>query len=66
MDRRTLTTSEIRVLYWLANGLTRNQLAAEYGVSIHTIRQHLASVNRKLGTRTGLHAIAVAHRLGLI
>lgn len=66
MDRRGLTTNEVRVLYWLANGLTRNQLAAEYGVGIGTIRSHLANVNKKLGTHNVLHAIAVAYRLGLI
>lgn len=66
MDRKALTTNERRTLFWLANGLTRNELAVEYGVHIGTIRLHLANVNRKLGTRTALHAIAVAHRMGLI
>ena len=66
MERKALTTNERRVLYWLANGMTRNEMAMEYGVSIGTIRNHLANVNHKLGTRTTLQAIAVAHRLGLI
>jgi DNA-binding CsgD family transcriptional regulator len=66
MDRKGLTTSEARVLYWLANGLTRNELAVEYGISVGTIRLHLARASRKLGTRTVLHTIAVAYRLGLI
>jgi len=66
MDRKALTTNERRTLFWLANGMTRNELAVEYGVQITTIRFHLQQVNRKLGTRTALHAIAVAHRLGLI
>ena len=66
MERKALTTNERRVLYWLANGMTRNEIAIEYGVSIGTIRNYLVSANHKLGTRTTLHAIAVAHQLGLI
>lgn len=66
MNRKTLTTNEIRILFWLANGLTRNELAADYGVGISTIRLHLGNANRKLGTHTVLQAIAVAYRLGYI
>lgn len=66
MDRKGLTTSEVRVLYWLANGLTRNELAVEYGISVGTISLHLTNASKKLGTRTVLNAIAVAYRLGLI
>lgn len=47
-----LTKSERRVLELLACGLAPKQAAWELGVSIATVRSHIASAKRKTGART--------------
>jgi DNA-binding CsgD family transcriptional regulator len=47
-----LTAGERRVLELLASGLAPKQAALEQGVSISTVRSHIASAKRKTGART--------------
>lgn len=61
-----LTAQEIRVLRTLAGGISPAAAATRLGISQRTVRNHLYSVNRKLGTASRLQAIRYAERCGLI
>ncbi len=66
MDDRPnpLSPRELQALERLADGLTRAQIAAEWGVSVGTVHNHLRLVHAKLGVRSTSQAIAVAFRNG--
>ncbi|MDE2992706.1 MAG: LuxR C-terminal-related transcriptional regulator [Chloroflexota bacterium] len=59
-----LSPRELQALERLADGLTRAQIAAEWGVSVGTVHNHLRLVHAKLGVRSTSQAIAVAFRNG--
>jgi DNA-binding CsgD family transcriptional regulator len=50
-----LSRRELQVLELAARGLTNSQVAADLGVTIHSVKFHLTSIYRKLGVnnRTG-------------
>ena len=55
-----LTAGERRVLFYLTQGWTAQDIADELVVSLTTVRSHIRSVLRKLGVRSQLAAVAVA------
>lgn len=44
----TLTRREQQVARAVSRGLTNKQIAAEFGISVETVKQHLSSVYDKL------------------
>jgi DNA-binding NarL/FixJ family response regulator len=56
-----LTASERRVLYYLTEGWTAQDMTDELVVSLTTVRSHIRSVLRKLGVRSQLAAVAIAN-----
>lgn len=61
-----LTKMEIEILRVLGDGASNEELAAEFSVSINTIRYHLRNINSKIGANSRYQAIVFARRLGLI
>lgn len=59
-DDVSLTDRELEVLARLAQGASTNELADELFLSVHTVRNHIAGVLRKLGARTRLEAVSIA------
>ena len=55
-----LSPRESEVLAMTAQGLTNSQMAAQLGVTVHSIKFHLASIFRKLGVANRTEA-AVAY-----
>jgi DNA-binding CsgD family transcriptional regulator len=53
----TLSGREVEVLENARLGLTNAQIARRLGVSVHTVKFHLASVYRKLGAVNRTDAI---------
>ena len=62
----SLTTRERQVLQRLAEGDSATVIAERLGLSLHTVRNHLRAVRRKLGASTQVEAIAIAYRAGLV
>ncbi len=61
--RKVLTGREFQVLVAVAETeMTYQQAATAVGMSIHTLRDHMASVRRKLNTTTRSGAVAVYWR----
>ncbi len=66
MDDRPnpLSPRELEALKLLADGLTRAQIAEQWGVSVGTVHNHLRLVHAKLSVRSTSQAIAIAFRHG--
>jgi DNA-binding CsgD family transcriptional regulator len=61
-----LTRRELEVLRIFATGSTNGEIAASLGLSAFTVRNHLASIQRKLGARGRAGIVILAMRAGLI
>lgn len=58
--RLGLSEREAEVLWLLTRGRSVNQIAADLGISVGTVKKHLEHVYRKLGVSTAGAAVAVA------
>jgi len=56
-----LTASERRVLFYLTEGWTAQDIADDLVVSLTTVRSHIRSILRKLNVRSQLAAVAIAN-----
>jgi DNA-binding NarL/FixJ family response regulator len=61
-----LTGRETEVLSLLARGLANKQIAAELGISEHTVKFHVSSIYGKLGATNRAEAVRLGARRGLI
>jgi DNA-binding NarL/FixJ family response regulator len=63
---RLLTPREEEILALVAEGLSNKAIAAELGLRLHTVRNHVQNVLTKLGAHSKLEAVALATRSGLL
>lgn len=61
-----LSSRELEILQWLANGTPTGRIATELYLSEHTVRNHIRNILTKLGAHSRLEAVAIAARDGLI
>lgn len=61
-----LTDREREVLGLVAEGLSNAAIAERLVVSVHTVRNHIASLSAKLGAHSKLEALSIAVRQGLL
>jgi DNA-binding NarL/FixJ family response regulator len=61
-----LTEREREVLGLVAEGLSNAAIAERLVVSVHTVRNHIASLSGKLGAHSKLEALSIAVRRGLL
>jgi DNA-binding NarL/FixJ family response regulator len=61
-----LSARELEVVGCLARGLTNREIADELFLSVHTVRNHLQRICRRLGARSRLEVVVMAAGQGLI
>lgn len=57
----SLTTIELRILFYLTKGYAADRIASVEWISLSTVRTHIRSIFRKLGVNSQLAAVAVAN-----
>jgi DNA-binding NarL/FixJ family response regulator len=65
-DGSPLTEREAEVLRWLAQGLANKQIAAQLGISEHTVKFHVSSIYTKLNATNRTQAVREGLRNGWI
>lgn len=65
-DVASLSPGELEVLELLNTGMTPAEIAAELYLSLHTVRDRIKTMHRKLGVASQVEAIATATRRGLL
>ena len=61
-----LTTRELEILRLLSRGLPNEEIATQLSISLHTVRNHIQAILRKLRSHSKLEAVATAVREGLV
>ena len=61
-----LSSRELDVLRWMAEGWPNKQIARTLGISEHTVKFHVSAILSKLRARSRTEAVATAARRGLI
>ncbi len=64
--RDTVSPREIQVLERIADGLPNKAIAAELGISEHTVKFHVGSLLEKLGADSRAEAVMIATRRGIL
>lgn len=59
--RFTLTPAQMKVMEHLCHGLTNREIARELGLSIETVRKHVATIFDKTGVNTRSAVVALAY-----
>ena len=59
-----LSPREVEVLQMVAEGYSNKEIAHHFGLTEHTIKNHLTGIMRKLGARDRAHAVVLALRQG--
>lgn len=61
-----MTPRQLHLLALLASGMTRKEVAAHLGISIHTVNRHMTEAYIRLGVQTattGSHSMMEAFRV---
>jgi DNA-binding NarL/FixJ family response regulator len=61
-----VTPRERQVLLLIASGLVNKEIAAQLGLRLNTVRNHVQNILEKLNTHSKLEAVATAVREGII
>ena len=61
-----LSVRELEVLSLIERGRLNKEIAQELSVSLGTVKTHTNNINRKLGARSRMQAVAIARRLELL
>jgi DNA-binding NarL/FixJ family response regulator len=61
-----LSPREQEVLTLIVEGLTNREIAAELGIAVNTVRNHVRSVLEKLDVRNRVQAAVYAVRAGVV
>ena len=61
-----LSARELEVLRLVARGYGNKEVAAELGITTHTVKYHLAALLEKLGVRSRTEAVSLGVRKGLV
>ena len=66
MPADRLTRQESHVLAACALGLTSKEIASRFGISRHTVDEHISNAMRKLDAHNRVEAVTVALARGLV
>lgn len=62
--KKLLNGYELRIVLWLANGLTHKQIADKLGTTTAAITESLSRSRKKIKVKTNIHLVAVSIKNG--
>jgi DNA-binding NarL/FixJ family response regulator len=65
-DDRRASLREVQILELLAQGLTKDEIAEEIGLTLNTVKTHVYRVTRRWGARNTTHMVVIAKDEGII
>jgi DNA-binding NarL/FixJ family response regulator len=65
-EHARLTRRELEVLAAMADGASNKAIARRLGISLHTVKFHVAAILAKLDADSRTEAVAKAAQLGLV
>lgn len=65
-ESSALTSREVQVLWWLAQGCTYSRIGDRLGVSLHTVTTHIKNIYRKLEVHCAAAAVRRAIERGCL
>jgi DNA-binding NarL/FixJ family response regulator len=65
-SEHALTSRETELLHYVARGLTNKQIGEHFGLSEHTVRNHVNSIIGKMGAQDRTEAAVAALKRGII
>lgn len=65
-DQPSLSTRELQMLQALAAGKINKEIADQFGISPHTVHNHLGNIYTKLHVRSRAEAVRLARRQGYL
>ena len=65
-ETEALTARENEILQLMAEGLPNKQIAVRLGISLHTVKFHVASILAKMGVQSRTEAVTLGVRNGLV
>ena len=65
-DDRHVTPRETQIIELLAQGLTKDEIADEIGLTLNTVKTHVYRVTHRWGARNATHMVVMAKDEGLI
>lgn len=65
-DAPELTAMQWKVLRMLANGVTARDIARLLRIGEKTVHTYKAQIRERLGAENSIHAVAIAHRRGML
>ncbi|NDJ52452.1 MAG: response regulator transcription factor [Chloroflexi bacterium] len=65
-DFEKLTQQEALILRKIARGVSNEDLAEELSITVHTVKNHITSIYRKIGVNSRAAAVAYAWENGLV
>lgn len=66
LEKFNLTDRELEILVAMADGLTLQQIALKFSITLSTVKYHSANIFRKLGAQNRSEALVVALKNNLI
>ena len=63
---RLLSSRELTIVHFVAEGLSSSEIAARLFISPHTVRQHRKNILQKAEARNVAHLVQIAHTKGWI
>ena len=61
-----LTSTQLKVISLLANGLTNQEIADNLAITVGTVKWHIHQIFSKLDVRNRTEAVALARRAGIL
>jgi DNA-binding NarL/FixJ family response regulator len=66
LEIEDLSERQLEVLALVADGLSNQEICAQLGVTVETVKTHVTHILQRLGARSRAHAVGIGYKHGLL